>query len=103
MISRGLKLGHAFDIGRYKNWVREEWSSILLRHLLQNDIMSNRLNSMTGEMIEELRQYGDVAQGMVSRCDDPLQILQLIVETIRVAVRHGDCCLFAEYLIVYQT
>ena len=65
--------------------------------------MSNLLNSMTGEMIEELRQYGDVAQDMVSNCDHPLLTLEVIAEAIRVAVRQGDRCLYAECVIVYQT
>ena len=54
-------------------------------------------------MIDELRQYGDVAQDMVSNCEDLLLTLEVIVETIRVAQRQGDRCLYAECLIVYNT
>ena len=41
-------------------------------------------------MMKELRQFGDIAELMVSQCNDILQILSIIVETIYPSDHNGD-------------
>ena len=50
-------------------------------------------------MIEELRQFGDEVELMVTRCNERLLTLRHLVDMIAEHRRHGD--LFADSLIAY--
>ena len=63
--------------------------------------MNYERNSNGEEMLEELRQFEDETEVMISQRNEVQRILRLVVETIYVVDHHRDSGLFINRLMTY--